>query len=78
MSETFKHHEFDDEQIELSELIRDSAEELEAHIALYCMPSRSKSLALTKLEECVMWANKCIGLHGVWDQEIDAYPDERK
>lgn len=27
---------------------------------LYRLPnSREKSLAMTKLEECVMWANKC-------------------
>lgn len=72
MSETFKHHAFDNEQIQLSELIRDSAEELEANIALYCVPGREKSLATTKLEECVMWANKSIALHGVWEPDFDA------
>lgn len=75
MSETFKHHEFDDDQIETSELIRDSAEELEATIAMWCVPSREKSLALTKLEECVMWANKAIALHGVWEFEPEEAVD---
>lgn len=27
--------------------------------------SREKSLAMTKLEECLMWANKAIALHGL-------------
>ena len=67
MTETFKHHEFDKDQNDASELFRDAAEELEAHIALHCTPSREKSLALTKLEECVMWANKALAIHGVWD-----------
>ena len=67
MSETFKHHEFDDEQKMASELIGDLAENLEDFVVLRCTPSREKSLALTKLEECVMWANKSIAVHGVWD-----------
>lgn len=71
MSERFKHHEFDDDQMELSQLIRDSAEDLEANIALYCVPGREKSLAMTKLEECVMWANKSIAIHGIWDEGFE-------
>lgn len=67
MSETFKHHEFDKDQSDASEVFRDAAEELEAHIVLHCEPSREKSLALTRLEECVMWANKALAIHGVWD-----------
>lgn len=35
-----------------------SAEKL-LHIIEQMPNSREKSLALTKLEECVMWANKC-------------------
>ncbi|MBQ9000527.1 MAG: hypothetical protein IJ087_01585 [Eggerthellaceae bacterium] len=65
-SETFKQHELERDQVDASDLIRDSAENLEAFIALRCEPGREKSLALTKLEECVMWANKSIALHGVW------------
>jgi len=69
MTEIFKHHEFDKDQTEASELIRDSAEDLEAAIALWCVPSREKSLAMTKLEECVMWANKSLAMNGAWDFE---------
>ena len=72
MSETFKHHEFDKRQIEASDAIRDTAEDLEAIIALRCAPSREKSLAMTKLEECIMWANKSLALNGVWDGAGDA------
>lgn len=71
MSETFKHHEFDQRQIKASDAIRDTAEDLEAIIALRCAPSREKSLAMTKLEECIMWANKSLALHGVWAGEGD-------
>ena len=67
MSETFKHHEFDDAQSKESDAIREVAEDLESAIVLRCVPSREKSLALTKLEECIMWANKALALHGVWD-----------
>ena len=67
MTETFKHHEFDEDQNDVSEVFRETAEELEANIVLLCVPSREKSLALTKLEECVMWANKALAMHGVWD-----------
>ena len=72
MSETFKHHNFDAAQDTASAVIRDSAEELEAIIALRCAPSREKSLAMTKLEECIMWANKSLALNGVWDGAGDA------
>ena len=69
MSETFKHHEMGDAELEASAWIRECAGELEATIALRCKPSREKSLAMTKLEECVMWANKALALHGRWDGE---------
>lgn len=69
MSETFKRHDMGGIELEDSENIRKAAEELEAVIALRCKPSREKSLAMTQLEECVMWANKSLALHGSWDGE---------
>ena len=69
MSETFKHHEMGDAELEASGWIREFAGDLEATIALRCKPSREKSLAMTKLEECVMWAVKALALHGRWDGE---------
>lgn len=40
--------------------IRDEARELALYIDNLCLDSREKSLALTKLEETVMWANAAI------------------
>lgn len=68
MSETFERRELDELQAYASGAIRYAAEELEAVIVLRCRPSREKSLALTKLEECVMWADKALAVHGMWDE----------
>ncbi len=40
--------------------VLDSAKQLEKCINDVCHDGREKSLAMTKLEECVMWANKSI------------------
>ncbi len=40
--------------------VLDSAKQLEKCINDVCHAGREKSLAMTKLEECVMWANKSI------------------
>lgn len=40
--------------------IRNNAKELALHIEHQCLKSRELSLALTKLEECVFWANAAI------------------
>ena len=69
MSEIFKRHYMGDDEIEDSDSIRNAAEELEGIIALRCKPSREKSLAMTKLEECVMWAGMALARHGSWDGE---------
>ena len=65
MSETFKHHEFNDEQNTCSDVIRSTAELLESRFHDYLVNSREKSLAITNLEQAIMWANKCIAIHGV-------------
>ena len=41
-------------------VIRDTAKGLSMVINDNCPDSREKSLAITKLEECVMWANASI------------------
>ena len=41
-------------------VIRDTAKGLAMVINDNCPDSREKSLAITKLEECVMWANASI------------------
>lgn len=45
------------------EAIRDKAHWLAAFINETAPESREKSLALTALEECVMWANASIARH---------------
>jgi len=40
--------------------LRDEAYLLALNILVSCPDSREKALAITKLEECVMWANAAI------------------
>ena len=42
------------------EKLREMGKDLATVIYGFCPGSREKSLALTKLEECVMWANASI------------------
>jgi hypothetical protein len=44
--------------------IRDTAKHLAELLLRRCPASRERSLALTKLEESVMWANASIARHG--------------
>lgn len=48
----------------ISLLIGDLAKNLYDAIELQLVDSREKSLAKTRLEECVMWANKSIAVVG--------------
>ena len=56
----FTYHKPQPEQIASYELLREECRELAHTINGECPDSREKSLALTKLEECVMWANAAI------------------
>lgn len=47
-------------QPERYQAIREIAKGLAMFIEDHCPDSREKSLAMTKLEECVMWANASI------------------
>ena len=42
------------------EIIREHGKDFGLHLVDECPPSRERSLALTKLEEVVMWANAAI------------------
>lgn len=44
--------------------IRDRALDLALHVNEACPESREKSLAITHLEDAVMWANASIARHG--------------
>ena len=56
----FTYHSPKDGQIERYERIRYKAKMLALYINEFCPNSREKSLALTKVEEAVMWANASI------------------
>lgn len=56
----FTYHAPKEGQPERYERIRCKAKMLAAYINEYCPDSREKSLALTKIEEAVMWANASI------------------
>lgn len=53
----FTHHAPKDGQPEKYQAIREKAKELAYLIQELVPPSREQSLAMTKLEECSMWAN---------------------
>ena len=56
----FTYHKPTPEKTGNYELIRAEAKQLAHHLAGMCPPSRELSLAITKLEECIMWANASI------------------
>lgn len=56
----FTYHEPKPGQVERYKAIRDKGKELAELLDSECPDSREKSLAFTKLEESVMWANASI------------------
>lgn len=56
----FTYHPPTAEQIELYKLIRDTAKVFAILVAKTCPESRERSLALTNIEQSVMWANAAI------------------
>lgn len=56
------HPPFGDQEIRY-QIIREQAKALAIHIEKWCPRSREKSLAITKLQECVMMANASIAIH---------------
>ena len=56
----FKSVEMSDEKKQASEKIREEVLSLADITDIYCPDSREKSLALTKLQEFMFWANACI------------------
>ncbi len=60
ITNSFTYHAPKDDQPERYIHLRDKAKELAADICAMCPPGREQSLAITKLEEAIMWANKGI------------------
>lgn len=63
MENRFSAHRLTDDQKVLCQQIRQQGRTLAEMIQAYCPPGRERSLALTKAEECVMWANKAIAMY---------------
>ena len=59
----FTHHAPKGDQQERYISLREEAWELASLINKLCPESREKSLAITKLQECVMFANASIAIH---------------
>lgn len=60
----FTYHAPREGQPEMYQIIRFNARELASRIDELCPDGREKSLAVTKLEEAVMWANAAIARSG--------------
>lgn len=58
LAESLTNHKPDEEQIQRIEDVRRGADQFATFIDVHIPDSREKSLAKTKLEECVMWAVK--------------------
>ena len=60
LDNSFTYHPPTDDQIPRYEALRKIGKDLAQAIHSYAPDSREKSLAITKVEEAVMWANKAI------------------
>jgi hypothetical protein len=60
LNNRFIYHKPKNDQAIRYEMLRDSARNFAEQINDKCPDSREKSLAMTHLEECVMWANASI------------------
>jgi len=56
----FTYHAPKNDQPEKYERIRNTGKQLAIIVDTFCPESREKSLAITKIEEAVMWANAAI------------------
>lgn len=60
LNNSFTYHSPKDDQPERYVILRDTAKDLATLIVANTPPGREQSLAITKLEESIMWANKAI------------------
>lgn len=60
IDKVFTYHAPKDGQVEIYTHIRDYAKRYSTFICDSIPDSRERSVALTKLEECVMWANAAV------------------
>ena len=60
LDNNFKYHEPKNDQVDRYATLRQEAKQLALKIEDLCPDSREKSLALTNIEQAVMWANASI------------------
>jgi len=60
LDNSYAYHGPKDDQAPRYEDIRNTAKQLAVNILVNCPHSRERSVALTNLEQAVMWANKAI------------------
>ena len=60
LEKDFTYHAPKDNQSAKYEMIRSDAKDFARMVMDFCPPSRETSLALTKIEEAVFWANAAI------------------
>ncbi len=59
----YTYHAPTDDQVVRYKAIREKAKSLAELLDHFCPPSRERSLAQTKLQEAVMWANASIAIN---------------
>ena len=65
----FTHHSPSEDQIPIFQEMRSRGEQLAQYINIVVPDSREKSLALTKIEEAIMWANAGIARNNTKENE---------
>lgn len=63
LAKIFSYHKPPDNLIPIYNSIRDRAKEFALYINQMCPESREKSLAITSLQQTVMWANAAIAIY---------------
>ena len=63
IDEIFKHHPPTPQQLDLYDVVRNQLKDFAHWIQVHVPESREKSLAITSLQEAMMWANSAIAIH---------------
>ncbi len=63
INNTFTYHSPTTEQIAIYAVLRDMGRNMALYLNEVCPESREKSLAITRLQECIQMANAAIAIH---------------